>query len=210
MSEQEQISQLSALFDGELSSGQAEMVIRRALRDSSMRDNWERYALIGACMRNEPFRVSADHANLADRVRARLAAEPELSIAGGNDAPARSPVAADARSWLLGRGAVGGAIAASVALVSIMILRSVPPDAGTAGADSAQVILAASQADADSSAMPSYTTPVDSAAGMQRVPAPLFKYVVAHSEVASSMLRSSYDLGQDAEEMTEAEIKDYR
>lgn len=187
MSEQEQISQLSALFDGELPTAQAEMVIRRTLRDSTMRDSWERYALIGACMRNEPFRVSADRVNVADRVRARLAAEPELPIAGGNDAPARSPVAAGTRFWLLGRGALGGAIAASVALVSIMILRSVPPDAGTAGADSPPAILAG-QTD---TAMPSYTTPVDSAAGMQRVPAPLFKYVVAHSEVASSAYRLS-------------------
>lgn len=187
MSEQEQISQLSALFDGELPSGQAEMVIRRTLRDSTMRDSWERYALIGACMRNEPFRVSADHVNVADRVRARLAAEPDLLIAGGNTAPARAAVAGGSRSWLLGRAALGGAIAASVALVSIMILRSVPLDVGTAGADS-PAILAEAAAD---SVMPSYTTPVDSAAGMQRVPAPLFKYVVAHSEVASSAYRLS-------------------
>ena len=53
MSEQEQISQLSALFDGELPSQQAEMVIRRALKDPAMRARWERYALIGACVRGD-------------------------------------------------------------------------------------------------------------------------------------------------------------
>lgn len=207
MSEQEQISQLSALFDGELPAGQAEMVIRRTLRDASMRASWERYALIGACMRNEPFRTSADHVSVADRVRARLAAEP--AVAGEGSGASQSPRVAATRSWLMGRGAIGGAIAASVALVSILIFRSVAPETGVAGADPAQRMLAAAGGEADS-AMPSYTTPVDTAAGMQRVPAPLFKYVVAHSEVASSMLRSSYDLAQGAEEMTEAEIKDYR
>lgn len=205
MNEQEQTSQLSALFDGELPASQAEMVIRRALRDPSMRASWERYALIGACMRNEPFRAPADHAGVADRVRLRLAAEP--AVAGENGAAAQSPRAAAARSWLLGRGAVGGAIAASVALVSILVFRSVAPEAG--GTDAAQRMLAAAGGETEA-VMPSYTTPVDTAAGMQRVPAPLFKYVVAHSEVASSMLRSSYDLAQGAEEMTEAEIKDYR
>src|SRR5690606_39827891 len=48
MSEQEQNSQLSALFDNELSPQQAQMVIRRALKDPATRTSWERYALIGA------------------------------------------------------------------------------------------------------------------------------------------------------------------
>ena len=55
MSEQEQISQLSALFDGEMPSQQADLVIRRALKDPAMRQRWQHYAVIGACMRGEPL-----------------------------------------------------------------------------------------------------------------------------------------------------------
>ncbi len=43
---EERVSQLSALFDGELPREQAEMVIRRALKDPTTRKTWERYALI--------------------------------------------------------------------------------------------------------------------------------------------------------------------
>ena len=62
MIEQEQMSQLSALFDNELPPAEAELVIRRALKDPALRVRWDRYALIGACVRNEPFRVAAGEA----------------------------------------------------------------------------------------------------------------------------------------------------
>ena len=51
MNEQEQISQLSALFDNELPPEQSGMVIRRALIDPALRASWGNYALIGACIR---------------------------------------------------------------------------------------------------------------------------------------------------------------
>ena len=47
MSEQEQISQLSALFDDELPSQQADLVIRRALKDPQMRQRWQRHYMTG-------------------------------------------------------------------------------------------------------------------------------------------------------------------
>jgi negative regulator of sigma E activity len=77
MNEQEHSSQLSALFDGQLPPQQAEMVIRRALREPAMRASWERYALIGARLRAEPI---AGPLSVADRVQASIAAERELNI----------------------------------------------------------------------------------------------------------------------------------
>ena len=86
MIEQEQSSsQLSALFDGELPTQHAEMVIRRALKDPSMRRSWERYALIGACLREEPLRLTD---SVADRVQTALAGERELNVSA---LPARNP-----------------------------------------------------------------------------------------------------------------------
>src|SRR5687767_9572432 len=104
MNEQEQISQLSALFDGELPQQHAQMVIRRALRDPVMRNSWERYALIGACLRGEPL---GGGTNVADRVQVRLAAERELNV---SVLPARAGGASGntPRYSLVGRSALGG------------------------------------------------------------------------------------------------------
>src|SRR5689334_9375646 len=133
MSEQEQTSQLSALFDGELPPQQAEMVIRRAVKDVAMREHWQRYALIGACLRGEPLAGAQRREDLADRVRARLAAEADI-IAPGAIAAARSAGSARGFAGLFGRGALGGAIAAAVAVVSIFVVRSVGLVSGEVGA----------------------------------------------------------------------------
>jgi negative regulator of sigma E activity len=230
MNEQEQISQLSALFDGELPREQAELVIRRVLKDSALRTNWGRYALIGACIRGEPLAAALPSVDLAARVRARVASEPEQALAQGagtNDS------AGSARSGSLWRrGAMGGAIAASVALVSLVLMRYMPPASGVP-ATQAPVLLAQQSAPeaaagspaaasapvtqpvilARESAPPSYTTPVDDSPA--RRSAPLFNYVAAHSDVAASAVRlaplssvmgGGFDLTQDAVEMTAAEV----
>lgn len=205
MSEHEQISQLSALYDGELPSGQADLVIRRALRDPATVDRWSRYALIGACVRDEPL-ASASGISVADRVSARLLAEPALNAAEfPADALASAPPRV--RYGLFGRASLGGAIAAGVALVSIFVVRSMAPVAADAGA------LTAAVAEQDSA--PGYTTPIDLSPVPVRVDRSLASYMVAHGEVPSSAYRLSslsavmydgYDPTVGAVEMTEAEI----
>lgn len=203
--EQEQVSQLSALFDGELPTQQAEMVIRRALKDGSLRGRWERYALIGACLRGEPLaHAGTREPSVADRVRLRLAAEAE------HGEPAVVPAAAGATArprlnW--SRGLMGGAIAASVALVSVVLVRSIP-QAGLVPGE----LVARTAAPAVIEAAPprSYTTPGENAPAARRLDQPLAHYLVAHSEAAASNLGFSYDLTQGAVEMTEAEIRAHR
>ncbi|HTQ35968.1 MAG TPA: sigma-E factor negative regulatory protein, partial [Steroidobacteraceae bacterium] len=136
MSEQEQISQLSALFDGELQPQQAEMVIRRAVRDATMRGRWQRYALIGACLRGEPLAGANRPEGVAESVRVRLAAEADIIVA----AKAATAGAARARgtAGLYGRGAMGGAIAAAVALVAVLVARTIGPAQTGAGVVVAQ------------------------------------------------------------------------
>lgn len=229
MNEQEQISQVSALFDGELPREQAEMVIRRVLKDPALRATWGRYSLIGACVRGEPLGAALPQVDLAARVRARLAAEPEPASTG--DAQVAAATGTLDRQSLWRRGALGGAIAASVALVSLMLFRSLPPAGVSADAAPQMARQAApveqvepqvvSTARADSpallaardSAPPSYTTPVDDSPA--RRSAPLFNYVAAHSDVAASAVRlaplssvmgGGFDLTQDAVEMTAAEV----
>jgi negative regulator of sigma E activity len=222
MNEQEQVSQLSALFDGELPPEQAGMVIRRALKDSSLRTTWGRYALIGACVRGEPIGAALPQTDLAARVRARIAAEAEHTAAASSAA-----AVADAarRRSLFARGALGGAIAAGVAAVSLVVVRmtgtaalpvatQVAQQAPAPAAASDRLVAnndvrAARPAVARETSLPSYTTPVDDSPSRRN--APLVSYVVAHNDVAASVVRlaplssvmnGSYDLTQDAVEIT--------
>jgi negative regulator of sigma E activity len=210
MSEQEQSSsQLSALFDGELPTQQAEMVIRRALKDPSMRRSWERYALIGACLREEPVRLTG---SVADRIQAALAGERELNVSA---LPARGRAMTTRgapRITMFGRGALGGAIAAGVAVISIFVVRNVAPTPGSAGDIVAQnPALSAQPVRATDGAPGSYTTPGEnSPAQLRPIDASLGYYLVAHSEEAASALRFSYDLAEGGAVMTEDEIRALR
>jgi len=227
MNEQEQSSQLSALYDGELPPEQAGMVIRRALKDPALRATWGRYALIGACVRGEPIGSALPQRDLAARVRARLAAEAE-HVGNADNAAVKSDATARRRS-LFERGALGGAIAAGVAAVSLVMVRMMGPEV-PAGPPLAQQPLAPVQTRenlvpatesvraapplvAARESLPSYTTPVDDSPARRN--APLVRYVVAHNEVAasavrfaplSSVMNGGYDLAQDAVEMTPAEV----
>ena len=223
MSEQEQITQLSALFDGELPTEQAGMVIRRALKDPALRVTWGRYALIGACLRGEPLGAALPQSDLAARVRARLVAEADYTAV---ESGTRSTATGSARrNALLGRGAMGGAIAAGVALVSLFIFRSigtvapiqgvqvveVAPEVAPEIVQVAQASVPAGQAVTRDTQPPSYTTPVDNSPRGS----PLMNYFSLHSDVAasavrfspmSSVMNSSYDPPQGAVEMSAAEV----
>lgn len=209
MSEQEQISQLSALFDGELPSQQADLVIRRALRDPVMRQRWQRYALIGACVRGEPLAAaSTGRACLAERIAGRIAEEAEILAPWG----ARVAAAAGAGPGLgryLGRGAMGGAIAAAVAVMAVFVVRNLGPVADPVGGSELFAQEQAAQRSTADSPPHSYTTPGESVRVNTFVvdQPPLAHYVVAHSEQAASSLGFSYDLTEGAVVMTADEIQ---
>jgi sigma-E factor negative regulatory protein RseA len=231
MNEQEQISQLSALFDNELPADQVGLVIRRTLKDPGLRASWSRYAIIGASLRNEPMAVHGRAGDdLASRVSAALTAEAEFD---GSEATARGSARSSSASSAFSRGAWGVAVAASVAAISLLVLReqSVNPVAAPTVLAQAQPasttpaftgpgltgsqVMAATREPASRAALPSYTTPIDTSPAGQRLSAPLVNYVVAHSEVSTSAVRfsplstvmsDSYDPTQGTVEMTEAEI----
>jgi sigma-E factor negative regulatory protein RseA len=232
MNEHEHASQLSALFDDELPADQTGLVIRRALKDPALRASWSRYALIGAAMRSQPLAIGHSLTDdLASRVQARVQSEPEGQA---EMLPQSLPAAGAGRVAGMQRGAWGVAIAAGVAAVSLLLVRMQAPQAtsrvalvapaiqnspATPGALPASVAatkpVVESRLVAASSALPSYTTPVNNSDSGQRLSAPLVNYVVAHSEVTTSAVRLSplssvmsgnYDLSQGTVEMTEAEI----
>ena len=220
MSAEERDSQLSALFDGELESEQAELVTRRLLKDPALQATWGRYALVGAVLRKEPL-LDAGRGNtdVAARLRLRMASEPALTAA-----PV-SVVQPASRQSRLTRVAGGVAVAASVAVAVIGVLRVQAPGSQTPGAVTAAIVQPAGTGVAvvaDSgqrptaapvdSAPPSYTTPRESGSSTARLGAPLANYVMAHSEATapvvrlSALMSDSVDPTADTVEMTEAEI----
>ncbi len=229
MNEQEQISQLSALFDGELPPEQAGMVIRRALRDPGMRATWGRYALIGACVRGDPIGSALPQSDVAARVRARLAAEAGTQQRRRDCRCRRRkqcgtpPLAAGARGAGRGhRSQCGCSVAGhGTHARSHRIAHWCAARHGCGSAPRNETLVAAVepaqrtpvQTAVREASLPSYTTPVDDSPSRRN--APLVSYVVAHNQVAasavgfaplSSVMSGSYDLTQDAVEMTAAEV----
>ena len=137
----ERDSQLSAMFDGELSAAECELLARRLARDEALRAQWSRYALIGAALRAE--RGVQLHDRVAWRVQSAISQEPTYGDAAAADAAAqfdsfqfRPPVchACGADRWMrFARPVVGASIAAGVAAMSILWLRTQGPGADTAG-----------------------------------------------------------------------------
>jgi sigma-E factor negative regulatory protein RseA len=104
--------QLSALADGELRADEARFLLRRIESDPELAARWQRYHVVRACLRRESV-VLAD-GGFAAAVAARV---------GQQVAPAAQ------RPWL--RAALGGAIAAGVAVVALMA--TAPPVQGPDG-----------------------------------------------------------------------------
>jgi sigma-E factor negative regulatory protein RseA len=205
-------SQLSAMFDDELSHAECELLARRLSRDTEVRARWGRYAMIATAIRAE--RGVRLHAQVAERVSTLVLSEPALGAA----VVAR---AAAPRWW---RPLAGVALAASVAAVSILWLRGQTPLPGsavqpplTAAADTRPAASAAPLAAALPAPAPagpdSYVVPPAAHAATAVVPpTELANYVVAHSLVTAPMARgnllSSFMTSEAAPAGTAAMLQD--
>jgi sigma-E factor negative regulatory protein RseA len=192
VNEHERASQLSAMFDGELPAAECELLSRRLARDEQLRATWSRYAVIGAVLRAEP--LAQVRPDFARRVSAALAGAP----------------AAGVRRTLRGA-ALGSVIAAGVAGAAIMLLRNdlpvqeqvlsvaapavaraaAAPSVAPAAMGSINLRVTNPAAANSSHEMFSYVVPPLSTESSGTVPASLADYVVAHSEVPSSLARAS-------------------
>jgi sigma-E factor negative regulatory protein RseA len=205
-------SQLSAMFDDELPEAECELLARRLSRDEVLKDRWRRYAVMGAAIRAERG-VRLDSA-VAARVSAAISSEPAL--AGEEVRPGRSGGSRLIQRWW--QPVAGTAVAAGVAALSVMWLRSQAP-LGT------ETIIAQNSAPAEVSeqtisvAPQSYTTPAVNPRNAVPV-AELANYVVAHSEfsaplsrrnllsslVASEGTAGTQDQSEDAVEDSETDV----
>ncbi|MET0116385.1 MAG: sigma-E factor negative regulatory protein [Sedimenticola sp.] len=108
--------QISALLDDELPAEQASETLAALRKDDTLRTAWDRYHLIGDVMRGESVRVTTEQ--VADRVRQRLESEPAIIATPKNRVTVERDEKAPVR-WA--RPAAGAALAASVAVVAVML-----------------------------------------------------------------------------------------
>jgi len=219
---EERDSQLSAMFDGELPGAECELLARRLTRDEALRAQWSRFSMIGAALRSE--RGVALHDRVAWRVQSQVAQDPTYGDGTFDTAAtsthtavvASSSVKATARWARFARPLAGASIAAGVAAMSIMWLRTdvdtnpmlasnpvpesstseriglAPETTGTTVALNevpvAEPVLSNGEPDL-------YVTPVPSSSASIAPPARLANYVVAHSEYSSPLSRRMALLG---------------
>ena len=170
-------SQLSAMFDDELLPAECELLARRLSRDEYLKARWGRYAIVGAVIRAE--RGVRLNAPLAGRVNAVLLAEPALAAHTAPRDRSRAPV----RWW---RPLAGAAVAAGVATVSILWLRTQAPLPGAQLAAGGQSTPPTATASAQGD---SYVVPRPRPAAVAVPSTELANYVVAHSMFSNPVAR---------------------
>jgi sigma-E factor negative regulatory protein RseA len=112
--------QLSAFIDGELPRAEGDLFVRHVPRDAELRSMASRYYLIGQAIRAEHSSVRS---GFAARVLAVVAREvPQTGVAGSVTALARD--LPRSRWFGLWKPAAGLAIAASVAMLAILVLQN--------------------------------------------------------------------------------------
>ena len=108
--------QLSALMDGNLPPDEARFLLRRLQHDDELTGCWERWQLCGDVLRGQAQAPAP--AGFADRVAAAIAAEAVRAAVQANTARSSNRLA----KW------GGGALAASVAMVALFMVRQQIPD----------------------------------------------------------------------------------
>jgi negative regulator of sigma E activity len=183
-------SQLSAMFDDELPEGECQLLARRLSRDDALKARWRRYAVIGAAVRAERG-VRMDvrlETNLAVRVSAAISAEPALE--GNAVASAKARRAGSFRWW---QPLAGGAIAAGVAALSVLWVRTQAPigsdDLIAQNPAPITVVAQNDTADNAAGAPEGYVVPQNVEPRSNLRPAELANFMVAHSEYSTPVTR---------------------
>ncbi len=190
----EQINdQISAFIDDELSEQECALLVRRFERDTDSRNQAQRYALIGAALRNELLRP--DHGVLRRRIASALdgapaaPAHPAAAALPNVPVPQRAPLRWQSRYL---RPVAGFGIAATVAVVAIVGLREVNDGAGGAAAPTTAFNASPPPAARQWTEPASYTVPQDVSDAPTVAPQiRLTNYLVHHGEYTSGLSRTS-------------------
>jgi negative regulator of sigma E activity len=194
--------QLSAFLDGELSTAESELLLKRVERDPDLKVRLERYVLAG-----EALRATAVQIRPSRDFSARIAASIDRESAPGR--------ARHVAQWF--KPVAGGAIAAGVAAVALVSFQVTPTltaeDAARVGTPAVTAQLAtplsqgieATNASGETASSDRYTVPMRE----RRVSPPiqvvnngrLANFVVAHSEYSSPLGRRNVLTGLVADDV---------
>ena len=156
---------LSALFDGELPGDAARFALKRLDHDAGWRESCGRWQLIGDALRGEATAAAPPH--FAAGVMRALAEERQAGQVAPSSASAVSttPVrAVSSRRWL------GGALAASVAVAAVLVVRPFQNDATSGSVAAGPVATDTVAASTPGASMPGAAMPAVPASSIQVAP----------------------------------------
>ncbi|MGH8557219.1 MAG: sigma-E factor negative regulatory protein, partial [Methylococcales bacterium] len=156
---------ISMLLDGELASGEALKVFNRIRNESALRAKWMRYNIASFAFKEKSAMFT--DAGFFDRVSRAL--EHEAPIVGPNPG---------ARKKLLPNPAYSMALAASVALVAVIVWSGIPSSTGTPDNRSNRSGLVATQGEAPAPVLPVKLEPAERPA----LPKRFNDYLITHNE----------------------------
>ncbi len=167
---------ISALLDNDLTSNQASDLLDQLESDSDLRGEWERYHLIGELIRGEPINLSAR--GISDRVQHSLRDEPTILVPGVKRMGRRI-----VRHWQTPL--AGAAIAAGVAVLTVIALPQLKPaaDPGGGGTQIARQMVSAPRIEPT---FVSANEPNWKSLSEPEMQSRLNRYLIDHSEYASS------------------------
>lgn len=150
--------QLSAMMDGMLSNDESRFLLRRMQHDAELAGSWERWQLYGDALRGQAGRaLPADFNKRISRAiaadSARTQAEQDVAQAHRQEAGQ----AAAARRPLLRWGG-GAALAASMALAAVMVVRG-PAETGAETGSTTRIAASSAPAAASLASVPAQITP---------------------------------------------------
>lgn len=171
--------QLSALLDSELPIEEEALLLKRLESDSEYRRTLGRYALIGDLVRGTS--INRGTLGLSESVSAAVATE-QAHVGPESDTRRRPR---------LGKGLVGAAIAASVAVLALVNFGFFQD--GSRRTPAPVVARTAAERPPVAAAAISYTVPPASPHSNVIAPARLTNYLVSHSEYSNSLSRQVMD-----------------
>lgn len=167
-------SQISAFIDDELMDEEGELLVRRLCNDETLRQTAARYTLIGDAVRGSLDEIQAD---LNGSIMRAIEHEP---------APEPVAVSEPAASMDWKRLAGGGAVAATVAVMAVLGLRSEGPVQDAPTVTTAQVFSGEVVPSNDEvNPLAVRGTPVQRASNQTR----MSEYLLRHNEYSKTMMR---------------------
>ena len=177
-------SQLSAFVDDELPQAESDLFVRRLVKDAELKQTMSRYQLIGEAMRAPTTKMHLSR-DFSARIEAALDEQDPAQAKAVHKTATSSKFGA--QRWL--KPVAGMTVAAGVALVAVLAVRTQQSAVGTEGLD-AEVLTPVMLTAQKVATTDSYVVPSAANAPTSPIPvARLTNYVVAHSEFSSPLGR---------------------